>query len=369
MSIYIIFGTIIFFYLLLTSTTIYTTKLGVVNYFNKIYVVVFVLFTLLFSVLRNISVGTDYEMYSYFFYNRNFTEKFDPAINLIYWISLLFNNFQLFAILTTLIFLLVTLFLVKKYSYNIIASLSIFTLSYFYYLIFNQTRQALAIVILWIGVLAINKNKKRGLLIFIPSILVAAQFHFSAYLTFGFLIFYFVKVNRKVLILGFLIVVFGYFTDAIRSVVSPILTSITFYEAKYSTELTEFFNQNKEKGIIQFLPILVQFVFLYLWIEFKARKFISVKYGLFLETYYFCYLFLYCVAGIEATDRFQFYLYPSIIFFYDMVFYHLLSPIVSGKNERLFRLILFIIIIIFWFVYYLLRLFQNTNGIVPYLLW
>jgi EpsG family len=372
MGIYITIGITVYLYLLFTSTIIYsrTHKLVVVKYFNKLYVIMFFLFLALFSILRGLNVGTDYKMYNYFFLNRNYNDYFDMGIVIIYNISVFFKNFQLFTIICTLLFLYFTFRLIKKYSYNIITALSLFILSYFYYLILNQTRQAIAIIILWIGLLAFSNNRKRGILVFIPSVIIAAQFHYSAYLTLGFLFLNFIKVNRRFLLIGFIIVIFGYFTDIIRSIVSPILTNLTFYEAKYSSDLSQFFGKNKEKGFLQFLPVMIQFILFYIWLGYKKTNVTEKKNSITLiETYYFFYLILYCVAGIEATDRFQIYLYPSIIFFYDMFIYYIMGQPVRNKKESLFRIALFIIIITFWLIYYLLRVIQNTNGIIPYLLW
>lgn len=366
----------IYFYFLLAVSIIWIinipfisnneNKVKYIRTINWIFFILIFLGLFFLAYFRGIEVGTDYSLYYSFFYSKLYKEFFDPFIVIIFSIADLFNDFRWVTIVSTLVFLSMFYYMQKKYAYSIVNFLFLFLTSFVFFFFLNGLRQALAMAVLWIGLMALIKGRKKDVIIYIIIVIIAAQFHISAYMALVFIFAKYFKVNIRMLSLGFFLVCLGYFTDVIKGSLSGILMNIDFYTAKYSNDLDFFFEQNKEKGLLQFIPILVQFVFFYIWIAWKEFK--KIEIGKYVENYYFIFLVFYAASGIEAIDRFQFYLYPSVIFFYDMVIFNILKN-TETKREQIMVWLFSCSMIVFWIVYYSLRVIQNNNGIIPYSLW
>ncbi|PEF41075.1 hypothetical protein CON84_01745 [Bacillus sp. AFS094228] len=370
MFIYIILGIVLLLFWLFNLPFL-TVKRGEIVYIKCInWLFIFCIFIFLFflSYMRGINVGTDYYLYFNFFNKLMYKEYFDLGIRFIYDIANYFNDFRIITIIATLVFLLIFYYLQNKYSYSVVNFIYMFVISFLFFFFLNGLRQAIAIAILWIGLLSLseNKNKKRELFLFFLIVVIAAQFHISAVMGFFFLVVKKFKINGRTLFIGLLVVTFSFFTDILKDFIGSLLMNIDFYTEKYSYDTDFFFRVNKEKGIIQFIPILMQFGFFFVWLKWKKLK--GIKGNYIIENYYYLYLFFYAASGIEAIDRFQLYLYPSIVFFYDMVLFLIIKSC-NTKKELLVAWGTSTIIIFFWLAYYLLRIFQNTNGIVPYSFW
>jgi hypothetical protein len=328
--------------------------------------VLFVFFSLfLLAYGRDIRVGTDYYLYQSFYVSRLYKE-FDPFIVMIYDIAHYFDQFRIVTALSSIIFLTSFFYLQKKYAYSIVNFTFFFVTSFLYFFFLNGLRQALAMAVLWIGLMLLDKSRKKSLFYYFIIVLIAGQFHVSAYFTFVFIIVLYFKVTRRIILIGFLIMAIGFFTGIIKESVSGLLMQVGIYTEKYSQNLDFFFIQNKEKSIVQFLPVAAQFAFFFIWVHW--RKINKVATNLSIENLYFLFLMLYTAAGIEAVDRFQVYLSPSVLFFYDMVLFKLMVQS-HTKTERIFGYLFAFVIIFFWILYYSLRVIQNTNGILPYLFW
>jgi len=163
-----------------------------------------------------------------------------------------------------------------------------------------------------------------------------------------------IKLNKKVYLYSILFITFGYFTEYLKELIYPIISSVEFYNEKYSYNPDFFFEVNKEKGFIQFIPILIQYLFFMLFVLKNFAEKLSKK-DIFVTNYYFIFLFLYSFSGIESIDRLQLYFIPSIIFFYDMLLF-------KRKNNSL----LGVLVIVFWVAYFTIRILQGTNGIYPF---
>ncbi|SDI33682.1 EpsG family protein [Planococcus glaciei] len=319
------------------------------------------------AIFRSLNVGTDYEMYYNFYVNGEYTEKFDLFIVLIYDFARNEGNFLFFTFIITSLFLLFNLLAIKKITYNFFVSFTIFVLSFYFFFVFNGMRQAVAIAVVFSAVYFVQKEqmRMRDFLAFILLIFVAAQFHVSAIFMFPLLFLRFFKVNRATIVIVFLLTVMGYFTPFIKNNIGYSLAVIDFYAQKYENDLDFFFLVNKEKGILQFMPVIIQYLFLYY--SFNLKKPESV-YEKFLTSYYLAFLFLYSASGVEAVDRIQYYFYPSIILFYDYLIHSIYTTREieqSGKKVNMNRMVV-LASISFWFLYFILRVNQGIGGIKPY---
>lgn len=335
-------------------------------FLNRIFITSIFIFLFFLSYFRGINVGTDYFLYYRFFQTELYKEFFDPFIVKMFDVSVYFDDFRIITLISTIIFLTIFFYLQKKFAYNPVNFTLMFVLSFLYFFFLNGLRQALAMSILWIGLMCLKQPNLKGKIKFVVMVIIAAQFHISAYMALFFFFISKLRVNIPLLTLSFFLVTMGFFTDFIRDNIESLLLTIDFYRNKYINNLDYFFSVNKEKGIIQFIPIFVQFIFFFMWLVFKKWK--DFEGDKMIESYYLFYLLFYSASGIEAVDRFQFYLYPSIIFFYDMIMFYFIKY-GKTKKEMIISWFFCFLVVTFWFLYFVLRLIQNTHGVVPYLLW
>lgn len=313
------------------------------------------------SYNRNYLVGTDGFMYYMFFWFQHYELYFDPFINLIYDLSIGNNNFQLFTIITSTLFYIIMIYSMYKMKLDFWAALFYFYASYIYLMSFNIVRQSIAISLVFLAIVLYLtlSNRIKAIIYYVISIVLAMNFHFSAILMMPLIILKYVKITSKKILLGTIVISLFYFSTEFKDSISFIFEFFNYYSNKYEANNVVFFEVNKEKGILEFLPVLIQLVFLYFYVKITEKRFeFSFKEN-FISVYYFSYLILYGLAGIEAVDRFQFYFLPSIILFYSMMHYKL-------KNSKYMGYLL--LVQIFWILYFLIRLFSNHHGVVPYIM-
>lgn len=313
------------------------------------------------AYLRNTTVGTDYGMY-YSWFDHLPTIITEIGIRYIYIISSIFNNPKLITGISTCIFLVFMFHGIKKMSIQTTTAIFFFISSYLIFFILNGMRQAISISILFLGFYIIKEKSFsfKWLLAFSFMIFLASLFHTSGIYGCIFILFWYLKnkkLSKKIIIYGFIFVLIGYFTSLIRDFIAPVFNLFEFYLKKYEGNLSYFFIQNKDKNILQFIPIIIQFIFLLLNNKYKKGA------NYFSDWCYMSYLLFYSATGIEAVDRFQLYFYPSIILFYDELVFNIMNSKFQFKRNRV---IILGSIVIFWCMYYILRLLQNTHGIYPY---
>ena len=329
---------------------------------NLLFWIIPVVYTLM-AYFRHKNVGTDYAMYYGWFWD---PQEVEPGFKFIYGIARTLDNPYLVPGISTAIFVIFMLLGFKRLKLEFTTAILFFVISYFSFYILNGMRQAVACSIIFYGLNFIkDQGMTKGNVIKLLLILFIAQlFHPSAVYMIIILGLYFLQskpVGKKIFILAFILICIGYFTPIIKNMISPILSIFDFYTEKYQQNLDSFFVQNKEKGIIQFIPILVQLGFLYYYVFYNKQE-----KNHFSSWYYLLFLSLYSASGIEAIDRIQIYLTPSIILFYDTFIYWIAKRESRSKGQDL---LIILLVILFWFLYFLLRLMQNTNGIVPYRLY
>lgn len=320
------------------------------------------------TVFRSLDVGTDYSMYYGFYLRGDYEHIFDFFINLIYDLARSEGNFLLFTFTVTGLFLFFNLWAIKKISYNFYVSFTLFILSFYFFYIYNGMRQAVAISLIFMAICYIQKEKLKikDLLLYFTFIVLAILFHFSSIYMLPLIVLRFLKVNKLTVIIAFFITALGYFLPFTKDVLTDLLMNSDFYVEKYGTQPDTFFSVNKEKTWIEFLPVAVQFTFLYYSLTLTKHKNVSSH---FIINYYLLFLLLYSGSGIEAIDRLQFFFYPSIILFYDYLIYTVYkkerqnntdSPLFGSENFWV------LCSVSFWFLYFVLRVLQGTHGINPY---
>ncbi|MEK5361891.1 EpsG family protein [Peribacillus castrilensis] len=367
MLIYLLLPLAILYFLFLSRAIIVRNN----NFFgNEIFVArnnitLFLWFVILLglAVFKGVNVGTDYPMYYRFFLNGSYIDL-EPGISFFYALAAEYDNFFIFSFCIYLVFLFFIFQGIKKNSPNYLISILLFILMFIYYSSYNGLRQMISVSIIFCFVTYIVSNQKKDRIKFLFIILIALMFHNSAIFL---LLLFFIPIKKfssKIVIPLFLLTIVLYFIPAFKNQVGELLINISgFYAEKYAQNQNYFFEVNKEKGLMQLAPVIIQMgiVLISLYVPQKNIK-LNINYNLFnfSTNIVIINLCLYSLAGVEAIDRIQMYLTCFNIYFYS-IFIHILL-----NYKKLYGQILIIFIIAFWFLYYSLRLINNVHGIVPY---
>ncbi|MBP1943290.1 hypothetical protein J2Z26_003068 [Bacillus luteolus] len=320
---------------------------------------------LAFASLKGENVGVDYPMYYGFFLQENYHALLEPGINFIYDIAVHFDSFYIFAASVYFLFLFFILLGIWRNSPNYLISIFLFIIMHIYYNAFNQIRQLIAVSIIFCFAHILVSNKKLDKLIYFSILLLALLFHNSA--IFLFILFFLPKktFHPKVVIPLFVVTAVLYFIPSVKNQIGELIISISgTYGEKYSQGTYNFFGVNKEKGLMQFIPVVIQMFIvscsLYLT-KSKANLHINDRLYQFSTNAVVVNLCLYSLAGIEAIDRLQIYFSCFNIYYYS----YLLHILFNYENKLIGQLFA-CFIVSFWILYYILRLMINVHGVVPY---
>ncbi|MER1987891.1 MAG: EpsG family protein [Solibacillus sp.] len=308
---------------------------------------------------RGTAVGTDTAMYMRFFYARTY-EEFELAVRSLYELAYQLSMYELVPISLAALFLYGMLRGIYKHCPNDAIGLLLFILTFVYFTSFNQMRQLVAAALLF-GFVGLLMKRGFGKLQFALVIAIATLFHQSAI----FLVFLLAVPRRRfhpaLIAVLFIGATLCYFTPAVKDGIGGILsTTSNFYEEKYATETNDFFQVNKEKGLVEFLPVFMQMLFVFACCYYPKQQ---QHFFQLVTNLYVLYLTFYAFSGIEAIDRVQVYLGVFTIYFYAYFIHNLLN----AQNKYLGKLMT-AIVLLFWCGYYLMRLLNNNQGIVPYTL-
>ncbi|MBY0196838.1 EpsG family protein [Priestia megaterium] len=316
------------------------------------------------AVCKGINVGTDYRMYYNFFLHQSY-DGVELGISTIYDISVKYHNFFLFALCIYFIFLFFIFWGIKKNSPNYLISILVFILTHVYFTGYNQLRQIIAVAIIFAFVSYLVSDKKFDKFKYIIVILVALLFHNSAIFLFCLFLIPKKRFAGKVVIPLFILTIILYFVPEFKNKIGEIIVKFSgFYMEKYETNLDYFFEVNKEKGLLQLVPVVIQMIIVTISLYFpKIKTSLTFNSNLykFSSNVIIINLILYSLAGIEAIDRLQVYFSCFNIYFYSFLI-HLLLNSKDKKNSKVF----IVFIAAFWVLYYTLRLITNVHGIVPY---
>lgn len=312
---------------------------------------------LVLAAFRGQTVGTDSAMYARFFYARTY-EEFELAVHGLYAFAQYVGLYELVPFMLAALFLAGMLRGIYKHCPNDAIGLLLFVLTFVYLTSFNQMRQlvAAALIFCCIGLLLKKGFRK---LQFAVVIVIASLFHQSAL----FLFVLFVVPRRRfhplLIAVFFAFATVCYFTPAVKETVGVVISTVSsFYEEKYAEQAT-FFQVNKQKGVLEFLPIAVQMgiVLAACYYPRQGEPFFQL-----VTNVYVLSLLLYAWSGIEAIDRVQVYFSLFAIYFYSMFIHSLLQ----APNQLLGKFTVGFVLL-FWGGYYVVRLLGNHQGIVPYI--
>ena len=316
------------------------------------------------AAVKAVEVGVDYPMYYGFFLDQTYIGLIEPGVSFIYDLAVRYDNFYVFSFGVYFLFLFFIFYGIKKHLPNYLIGLLFFLLTYTYLNSYNQLRQMIAVSIIFCFVNYLITNKKTDRIKYIFIILLALWFHNSA--IFLFLLFFIPKkkFSPKVVIPLFLITIVLYFIPSFKNQLGELIISLSgIYGEKYSGS-SYFFGVNKEKGLLQLIPVIIQMLIVSISLYLpKSKVKLDINYKLynFSTNLVIINLWLYSLAGIEAIDRLQMYFSCFNLFYYPMLTHLLLN----GEKKRYGQL--FILFITgFWILYYVLRLVINIAGVVPY---
>lgn len=329
----------------------------------------FLILLLYLATFRSRSVGTDYSMYNGFFFMTNQQLKaiyIENGYLLIYGIARWANNFYIVPFISFLLFFVGIYRFSKEVELSTEVLLGFLVCSYLYCSSFNTIRQMSAIGIvffalsLYISDKILPKHRWLNIMLYVSIVYIASQFHASAWVALLLPFIEYIPISSTLVFWGGVLTTIGFFTKFINNVIPQLVILFPHYLTKHNGIDSAFFVDQGSKGIVEFLPILIQFIFLFL-ICYYARRFIRTN--KFISSGYLVYLLLFIGGGNASIIRVQAYLLPFIIFFYGKYFQDGSGSILHLKNS-----VVKFIIILFFIVYFIFRLLRNISGVVPFTL-
>ncbi|ADF37977.1 EpsG family protein [Priestia megaterium] len=369
MLVYLVLPLVILYFIFLSRAIILRSNNCQSNEFfvsrNNITLFLWSIVLLVLAVFKGVTVGTDYPMYYNFFVYETYEGIIETGIASIYDLAVKYNNFLIFSLCVYSLFIFFIFKGIKVNSPNYLISILFFVLTYTYFTGYNQLRQMIAVSMLFCFVGYLISNKKIDKIKYIVVILLALLFHKSA--AFAFLLFFISKkkFSSKIIIPLFLMTIVSYFIPTLKNEIGQLIIKVSgFYADKYAGKLDSFFEINKEKGLLQLAPVVIQMIILTISLYFPQKKpRLNINYTLynFSTNIVVINLCLYSLAGIEAIDRLQIYFACFNIYFYSF-----LTHLLLNSKEKFYGKVFLSLILLFWITYYLLRLIINISGIVPY---
>lgn len=249
-----------FFYLLL-MIFILTFGLLMEKRNKKAYVVIISILLILISGLRKYTVGIDSEQY-YFSYKMIGELSWENLINTRYEygyalfcriLNLISNNSQILFFISSIINIVAISKLIYKYSTNATLSFFIYVALGIFFSSMNVLRQTLALSIVLFGIDFLLKNKKK---IFVIFVIIAAQFHSTAYVALLLLIPAYMKFTDKKLLVIFIISVISFLLG------KTIFAFLSNYIEQYQTyDATNFAFENYFATGIYMIQALIFLIF------------------------------------------------------------------------------------------------------------
>ncbi|WP_169303855.1 EpsG family protein [Limosilactobacillus vaginalis] len=337
------------------------------NVLRNIILFSIVLLLLFLTVSRGITVGTDYPAYNGYFYSTKDELKVQYIENGYILLNSFAQSLNIFIIIPMCEFI-ISFFgmysLAKVNNCNDFSFISMYILTYTYMQSFNALRQFIAIGFITFGCTFLFSNRKFKLFWFVIFILLAYEFHSSSLIMLIIPILMKIRVtNVKVLLAGIL-TSFLFISKLGLKIIQPLIMMNDHYAIKYSDQAS-FLISAGNKGIVQFLPVIIQFILFYLFLTISKKNQNSsyvvnqVKYNFVLSGYLF-FLMFYSVGGNGVMDRIQMFFFIFCI----MANCYFIDNVAGTSSE--IRYLYQVSVILFWIVYCLLRLIINNADVVPY---
>lgn len=326
-------------------------------------VVCFVFIILFFvGIFRSYSVGTDYRMYHnvfmYYTYDDMVSDSMESGFAHLETFAQSLNTFWIVPAFVLIIIGMSIYLLNRQFHVNRFSLLSFFILTGLYFQSFSALRQICAIGIVYIGIYFLFKYESNifiGIFLFLLCVYVAHYFHRSAIFSLFFLILPYISYSKKT------VYFFGVFTTFLfligNSFDDILMKMVPFYGNRYVQNM---YNINSFGNTSQLIPIIIQFIFLYM---FVSNNSINSSKDKFILSGYLLYLFMFSFINNNAFRRFQIYtfIFPML---YSCLFINginLRGKIIS-KMKRSNKLEY----ICFWIILYMFKLFSNKSALVPY---
>lgn len=330
---------------------------------KKYWIAIIMILLSLLSGLRHYSIGNDtYNYYRNFFsiayYGFDFlkTSRFEIGYSfIVYIVTLLTNNFNVFLLLTSLLVNIAIGTFIYKYSKNPMFSIILFIFLRLFFSEMNILREFLSLTIFLFSIKYIeNRNLfKYTILLFIGYLI-----HNSIIFAFPIYFLYDVKLNsnkkRVAIILTAIVYLFLY----------RIVTYIANILGIYSNYIDKYYNSNKLGSILSLAVSLT--IYLFCW--YISKKYITKKpdemekkrHDFYNNISFILLMINVLVVKISVLSRIELY--------YE-IFYLLLIPnTINAIKESKKRLIWYIIIFLSFFLYFILITYlrPNWNMVIPY---
>ena len=326
------------------------------NIIHNFYVVILFLVLVLFAGLRDLSVGSDTNMYANrferlpldFFSLMNQNTRIELGYRLIEYIGLLFSsNYVVILIITSLI----TVFFQLKGIYKIstLPAVSIFVLITFgiYTYVFNGARQALAAAIYVFAIYYLVKGnfKKYALWVFI-----AFFFHKSVII--GLPLYFLFRKNFNTRLL-------------ITFIIGTVLTIVFFklvmqYVSLFNTQYA-LYQDIEAKGAVYLTLAYVLLSSFFIIMRPKIKQIHKKPYDVYLNMFLFgtiVYITVFFTGAYVEMTRIGFYFILSVLFIWPLIFKNL------KQNEVIIPFIFFTLVhALFFFIF-----IERMGNLTPYIL-
>jgi hypothetical protein len=328
------------------------------------------LMMLMLSAYRSIYVGTDYLMYFgiYRFDSPAYlsTHFIEPGYIFLNSLAQSVNYFPLITSICLIIYFLGMYMCCNTFKMNSFVFLSMFILTYTYFVSWNLMRQAIAVGFVCMGIALYYKLSKHILLrymSFFTFVIIAQMFHSSAIFCFIFIFLDYIKVSYKFIFMYYVIIIYLFFTNFIGNLSNLILSYFPNYAIKYANSL-DFFVGNNQRNVFQFGLIIIQLIFIHLYMIHNRNSKINRSKEFVINGYLLSLLL--STGGTLLISRVKFYM---VIFFLCFTCLLLLD---RKRNNDFDELNMNwnsvkVSYLTFLFLYYYLELIVVNNGnIVPF---
>lgn len=332
---------------------------------NSILIAVILLLFLL-TIFRSTTVGTDYNAYYGYYFTDSMTLKaqyIESGYILLNEVSQKLGFFLIIPIFEFIVSFFGMFSLSVVVHSNKFSFLAFYILTYVYMQSFNALRQFIAIGFICFGCCFIFSQNKYKYLAFIFFILLAYEFHSSSLLMIALPLLLRVKISSKLTFISMILTIILFVSGLGIKLAQPLISMNSHYAIKYSGQASSFLSSTGNKGFIQFAPVIIQFLFLFMYLvlnkPYIKNKLLSTNKLNFILTGYLAFLVLYSASGNGVIDRIQMFFYVFCIL---ANCYFIDNKFDSGNKALVFKGTL----IVFWIAYCALRLITNNANVVPY---
>lgn len=331
------------------------------------YLLTFCLFLLM--ILRSSNVGTDYLAYNGYFYSTSFALKSQYIENGYILLNEVAQELGIFLIIPAFEFIISYFGMYKLstvFKTNSFAFLGFYILTYVYMQSFNALRQFIAIGFICFGCVFLFSQKRSRYLLFIFFIFLAYEFHSSSLIMIFLPLLSRIRVTKSITFMMMVLTSVLFFTGWGFKITQPLIGLNSHYATKYGGD-TGFLISTGSKGLVQFIPVLIQFIMLIMYLYIQENNSINLdknhtllsKKNNFIFSGYLIFLMLYAAGGNGVVDRIQFFFFPIVIIA-NILFY-------DSRSYLDFKMFIYrSVLLAFWVLYCILRLVMNNAGVVPY---